>query len=222
MANEPYALTVDTRDGGPCHQPLRPFLPAPQEATNALKGADDAVRAAPRPPPQADHPDEAVAFASNAVWRRLVDFARHQVAFHRDQGRGSRQEFDAELVWEAFRISGSSKKTERAAVAKARSVAAWTWTNYHPSEPKPSLSPEECTARKKVGQATAAAGRRTKTTTAAIKAYRHLVATDQRPAQVAVAAAIGKTPRALRPVWTEIMAAATSDAPLKPEVQYSL
>ena len=222
MAPEPYALDVDKRQDGPCHAPLRPFLPTPQEAIDALRAAEAASRAAPQVP-QPDHPDKAVAFESNAVWRHLAVLARQRVALHRDQGRGSHEEFEAELVLEALRISPPGLKAEKAATGKVRSIVKWTWTHYRAAEPKLPLEPEERAARQRDGQAKAAAGRRTEAIATAAAAFRRIAATSGRPTQTAVAAAVGKSDRALRPYWAEIMAAAARpESEPEPEVQSSL
>lgn len=217
MAPEPYALDVDTREDGPCYAPLRPFLPTPQEAIDALRAAEAGSRAAPKVP-QPDHPDKAVAFESNAVWRHLAVLARQSVALHRDQGRGSREEFEAELVLEALRISPPGLKAEKAATGKVTSIAEWTWTHYRTAEPKLPLEPEERAARQRNGQAKAAAGRRTEAIATAAAAFRRIAATGERPTQTAVAAAVGRSDRALRLYWAEIMAAVARSGP-EPEVQ---
>ncbi len=79
-----------------------------------------------------DHPDEAVAVGSNALFRSLASWARKEVVAVKAAG-GTEQEFGglvaAEACGLASRMTGGFKG-ERAALAVAKRVSRWTWNDY--------------------------------------------------------------------------------------------
>lgn len=194
MAPEPYSLAA-----------LKAALPL-SEATAKLKAAE-AERAGARPAPiPQDHPDAAVAAGSNALFRSLARLARERVEWHREHG--SEAELVQELAAEALWLVPYGRGAERVAISTAESVGAWTWTHYRPKAPTPTLPAEELTQRQAEAGRSTADRRRAATLAAAVGAFRSLAATGARPTQAAVGAAIGRSDRALRPLWPEILAAA--------------
>lgn len=205
MAPEPYSLAA-----------LKAALPL-SEATAKLKAAK-AERACARAAsiPQ-EHPDGAVAASSNKLFVALSRLARERVLWHRERGQGSQQEFVQELAAEALRLVPYGRSAEKVAVATAESVGAWTWSRYQPKAPTPKLMPEQVRAARQGGQERAATSRRAKTLAAAVVAVLRIAATGARPTQAAVAAAIGRSDRALRPLWSEILAAAAAPEVCSPD-----
>jgi hypothetical protein len=206
MAEEPYSIDVDRRENAPGFGALRPHLPSPREARDALRQATEA-RMKANQAPSADHDNPSVAAESNALFRRLAIFARKLVVPMRDEGRGNRQEFGAELAMEAVAISPPGERHEHTARCKAASIAKWTWDNYRAPQPPPALAPEERHKRLAAGARSAANVKRSATQAAIIAAIQHLTIRGKCPTQAAVAETVNKSLSTVKRYWAHALRA---------------
>ncbi|MGX9967094.1 replication initiation protein [Roseomonas sp. F4] len=199
MAAEPYSLAA-----------LKAALPLGKASAKLKTAVTERAGACPAPLLQ-DHPDPVVAAGSNALFRALVRLAQKRVEWHREHG--SEIELVQELATEALRLVPYGRRAEKVAIARAEGVGAWTWTHYRPKSEvsKQVLTPEQVRAARQGGQERAAMSRRANTMAAAVVAFLRIAATGARPTQAAVAAAVGRSDRALRPLWSEILAAAAPE-----------
>lgn len=218
LAQGPYSLTADARDGAPGFLALAPGLDlngaraSLQAAAEVGRGGSVAV----------DHPNPAVASQSNGVFRHLSDLARRRIGWYRNQGNGAEGELLQELENAALAIVPPGRAAARAATLTARSVAKWTWEHYRRSAAKPRCdTPEERHARQAAGQAKGAATKCLITLAALIEAARRIATTGQRPTQAAVVAATGKSERTVRNHWLAVLAAVQAPAE-EPAVQVAI
>lgn len=203
LAEAPYTLMPDTRDGAAGLDALAPALDL-GGARARLEGARQEERATL----VADHPDPAVAGQSNVLFRRLSALARQRVVWHRDQENGTESGLCQELITEAFRLVPDGGAGEWRLSATARSVAAWTWRHYRPRAfCTPCTTAGERRARQAAGQAKGAATRRDATLGVLVAAARRLVDQGRRPTQAAVAAAAKRSEGTVRAHWRAVVAA---------------
>jgi hypothetical protein len=111
---------------------------------------------------RSDHPDPAVATASNSVFRLLASWARKKIGIFRAEGIDE-IEFGDRVADEACRIAGvltgDAPRSAPAALRLARTVTRWTWNVHKMPVPKPAkLSPDKLrAARAKGGKMVSAA-----------------------------------------------------------------
>jgi hypothetical protein len=113
---------------------------------------------------RADHPDPAVATASNAVFRTLASWAREKIRIFRAEGFDE-IEFGARVADEACRIAGDvtggNSGARPAALRLAAAVTRWTGNVYRMPVPKPpKLSPNGLHAARARGGKMACAARK--------------------------------------------------------------
>ncbi|MCB4825358.1 replication initiation protein [Roseicella aerolata] len=203
LAEAPYTLMPDTRDGAAGLEALAPALDL-HGARARLEGARHEESATL----VADHPDPAVAGQSNVLFRRLSALARHRVVWLRDQENGTEDGLCQELIAEALRLLPDGRTGEWRVAATARSVAGWTWRNYRPRALRaPCLTDQERRTRQAAGQAKAAASRRDATLAVLVAVARSLADQGRRPTQAAVAAAADRSEGTVRSHWRAVVAA---------------
>lgn len=192
MAEAPYALSA-----------LRDALPLAEAKQKLGFTRDTAAVGRTTPIPQ-EHPDPAVAAASNALFVAVSGMARDRITWHRDDGHGSEREFIAELVEEALRLVPYGPAAERVASRTAESVGTWTWANYRP-RPQPMAPQARREARAAAGRRTAQ--RRSEATfdifLAAARA--ELTRTGRRPTQAALATATGRSVDTVARHWKAVL-----------------
>ncbi|WP_338928180.1 hypothetical protein WDZ11_00215 (plasmid) [Roseomonas mucosa] len=207
LAEQPYDLaelaeTVDTR--------MR--MKALHERAAELRGATQ---------PVSDHPDPAVAAASNALFRQLAAWARVEVARVRAAG-GEELEFASLVTQEACRAAaattGDTRKSETVALATAAQVAWWTWHVYQPAAPRVELSAEQVVQRRQEGGRIAAGRRRAKTEDVLVAAAVRLHQMGVKVTQAAVLAAAKdegvRGEKTIRRHWALVTAALAEAGPV--------
>lgn len=140
--------------------------------------------------PEADHPDPAVAAASNSAFRNLANWSREQVGPMRAAGAGEAGFADMvarEACRMAAALAGDSRKPDRAALKLAAKVAHWTWNTYRAPAPRvASLTPANLKAALAKGGQMACAARKDASFEAVAWAASVVVARDGRLRQAAV------------------------------------
>jgi Replicase family len=136
---------------------------------------------------------------SNALFIGLRDYARANVVARRVAGIGA-DEWRHELVTFAIALTDN----ERHARSTAMRVADYTWTR---SEPRQRLDEQEVHRRRADAGRATAAGRRDASTTAALAAYRQIVAEGGKPTQAAVRDVCGLGIATVKRCWPSVLSA---------------
>jgi len=217
-----HALVPGGADAGGLANPLRvknPLCPVWNRAVLAerpysLDGLREHVRlnvtdvdmAAVRNPchQSVDEPIPDPLAGSNALFVALKEWANNHVAARQAAGVDI-EEWRAEVVLRALALAGRCRCSEAHAKAKALRVANFTWRH----SPRPKLSADEVTARRREAAKETHRGRRNATEAVVVAAYRRLL--DQQgvaPTQGAVAEEIGKTRKTVGGYWALAVEAA--------------
>lgn len=194
IAERPYAL-----------EELRTALPL--DAAREKLAAQRRAVAGPAIPLPQDHPDPEIVAESNRLFVELATMARKRIAWHRDEGNGSKQELIAELTEHALRLVPGNMKAEANAARVATSVGEWTWTHYRRAEPKRPPSLDEIRARQAEAGRRTAEGRSVQTRSRLLAAARdHLARIGRRPTQAELAQAAGRSVDTVSRHWKVILA----------------
>ncbi len=194
IAERPYTL-----------EELRAALPL--NAAKEKLAAQRSVDAGPVTRLPRDHPDPEIVAESNRLFIELATMARKRIAWHRDEGNGSKQELIDELTERALRLVPGGTKAEATAMRVATSVGEWTWTNYRRAEPKRPPSLDEIRARQAEAGRRTAEGRSAQTRSRLLAAARdHLARTGRCPTQAELAKAAGRSVDTVSRHWKAILA----------------
>jgi hypothetical protein len=213
----------------------RVFAEQPYSLDNLRRRVDTAAYL-PQPAiavPTADHPDNAVASGSNAVFRYLVSWARGAIRPARDEAGRTEAEWQMDVEQQALSLASAltshdspNRRSDDAGLCRlAAKIARWTWKNVPAAkDPAPRLTAAEVATRQAEAGRLTAGTRAKRSLAAVIAAARILNAKGRTVTQAAVFAIVSmadgiKSKRTVERHWKAARAALTLNRQTLPYVK---